>query len=70
MSRGESRACGIETACGQAELVQPARHSIEHTENPNRAHESRTESEAKSMATQVNPLEEHAAGARAFLVLI
>jgi hypothetical protein len=65
MSRGESRACGIETACGQAELVQPARHSIEHTDNPNRAHESRTESEAKSMATQVNPLEEHAAGAKA-----
>jgi hypothetical protein len=50
---------------GQAELVQPARHSIEHTDNPNRAHKSRTESEAKSMATQVNPLEEHAASAKA-----
>jgi len=36
-----------------------------HTDNPNRAHESRTESEAKSMATQVNPLEEHATGAKA-----
>jgi hypothetical protein len=42
-----------------------ARHSIEHTDNPNRAHESRTESEAKSMATQVNPLEEYAAGTKA-----
>ena len=50
MLRDESRTCGIETARGQAELVQPARHSIGHTNNPNRAHESRTESEAKSMA--------------------
>ena len=43
----------------------PARYSIEHTDNPNRAHESRTESEARSMATQVNSLEERAASAKA-----
>ena len=63
--QSKSHACGIETARGQAELVQPARHSIEHTDNPNRAHKSRTESEAKSMATQVNPLEDPAPSAKA-----
>ena len=36
-------------------VLNPARHTIEH--NLNRAQESRTESDAKSMATQVAPLE-------------
>jgi hypothetical protein len=38
-------------------VLNPARHTIEHNHNLNRAHESRTESDAKSMATQVVPLE-------------
>lgn len=65
MLRDRDRARGIETALEPAEPVLPARYCIEHTDNPNRAHHARTESEAKSMATQVTPLEEHAAGAKA-----
>jgi len=38
-------------------VLNPARHTIEHNHNLNRAPESRTESDAKSMATQVAPLE-------------
>ena len=38
-------------------VLNPARHTIEHNHNLNRAQESRTESDAKSMATQVVPLE-------------
>jgi hypothetical protein len=38
-------------------VLNPARHAIEHNLNLNRAQESRTESDAKSMATQVAPLE-------------
>jgi hypothetical protein len=38
-------------------VLNPTRHTIEHNHNLNRAHESRTESDAKSMATQVVPLE-------------
>jgi hypothetical protein len=38
-------------------VLNPARHTIEHNLNLNRAQESRTESDAKSMATQVAPLE-------------
>ncbi len=38
-------------------VLNPARHTIERNHNLNRAHESRTESDAKSMATQVVPLE-------------
>ena len=38
-------------------VLNPARHTIEHNLNLNRAQDSRTESDAKSMATQVVPLE-------------
>ena len=38
-------------------VLNPARHTIEHNHNLNRAQDSRTESDAKSMATQVVPLE-------------
>jgi hypothetical protein len=38
-------------------VLNPARHTIEHNLNLSRAQESRTESDAKSMATQVAPLE-------------
>ncbi len=38
-------------------VLNPARHTIEHNPNLSRAQESRTESDAKSMATQVAPLE-------------
>jgi len=38
-------------------VLNPARYTIEHNPNLNRAQETRTESDAKSMATQVVPLE-------------
>jgi hypothetical protein len=38
-------------------VLNPARYTIEHNHNLNRAQETRTESDAKSMATQVVPLE-------------
>jgi hypothetical protein len=38
-------------------VLNPARYTIEHNHNLNRAQDSRTESDAKSMATQVVPLE-------------
>jgi hypothetical protein len=38
-------------------VLNPARYTIEHNHNLNRAQETRTESDAKSMATQVAPLE-------------
>jgi hypothetical protein len=38
-------------------VLNPARHTIEHNHNLNRAQDSRTESDAMSMATQVVPLE-------------
>jgi hypothetical protein len=38
-------------------VLNPARHTIEHNHNLNRAQVSRTESDAKNMATQVVPLE-------------
>jgi hypothetical protein len=38
-------------------VLNPARHTVEYNHNLNRAQDSRTESDAKSMATQVVPLE-------------